>query len=152
MKRVVPVEVTTCVLCGRTSYVADFLPAPEVSVYTVTVGVDPEPLRSLTLCEDDYARFRDLFALAAEQGLPPETDSVPAPKRSRRKGGDCQYCGKKGYENLQQHWVAVHPEKADEHCEVDHPETPGATCGYPFFTERSKARHLKVTHGIEASS
>lgn len=151
MKRIVPVEVSTCVLCGRTSYVADFLPAPEVSIYTVTVGTDTSPLRSLTLCEEDYARYRDLFILAAEQGLPPESEPQALPRQSRRRGGDCEYCGKQGLQNLLSHWVDVHPDKADEHCTQGNADGTEA-CGYPFFTERSKNRHLRVTHGVEVKS
>lgn len=152
MKRIVPVEVTTCVLCGRTSYVADFLPEPEVVIRTLTVGTDTQPLRSLTLCDADSAKYADLFALAAEQGLPPEGEPQALPRQSHRRGGDCEYCGKQGLQNLLSHWVDVHPDKADEHCEIDHATKPGLTCGYPFFTERSKNRHLRVTHGIEVKS
>ena len=146
MKRIVPVEVTTCVVYKRSTYVADFLPEPEITIRTVTLGDDTVPLRSLTLCEEDMAPYKALFALAAEQGLPPEDTSVPE-KRNRAKGGDCRYCGKKGYNNILSHYVAVHPEEATEHCNRTNPQ--GKVCEYPVFTERSKNRHLKMTHGVQ---
>jgi hypothetical protein len=148
MKKVVPVEVTTCVLCKRTSYVADFLPEPEVTIREVTVATDEMPPRTLTLCEDDMAPFQTLFALAAEQGLPPNSEPTQAPTRQRARGGACEYCGRK-VKNLLSHKVEVHPDKAEDHCGMDDEKQPGRTCGYPFYTTRSKNRHLLMTHNVE---
>lgn len=154
MKQIVPVEVLTCQICKRKTFKAPKelgLPESDIEIRSYTVGSDKAPLRSLTLCDDDFAPYKSLFDIAAEQGLPPE--NAPTLESSKPKVGDCEYCGRKGYQNLLSHWVAVHPDKAPDRCTLPANDGQlGTLCNYPFFTERSKRRHLKVTHGIEDES